>query len=84
MGLSTVIGHFHSKGGIHWSANPLRRWFGMDVGCGIDVKAFQFAYGKHCARRPIVSAGVILDGVPYHEIMPMGKGEKYHRNGIKK
>jgi len=78
MGLSTVIGHFHSKGGINWSANPLRRWFGMDVGCGIDDKAYAFAYAKEQITRSILSAGIILDGTPYHEVMPVGKGERYY------
>lgn len=78
MGMSVCIGHFHSKGGIHWSANPLRRWFGMDVGCGVDDAAYAFAYAKEQITRSILSAGIILDGTPYHEVMPVGKGEKYH------
>jgi hypothetical protein len=81
--MSVVMGHNHAASGIYHTANPQKRIFGMDVGCGIDVKAFQFAYGKHSARRPIVSAGLILDGIPYHEIAPIGKGEKYHRSNFK-
>ncbi len=83
MGLSTVIGHFHSKGGINWSANPLRRWFGMDVGCGVDDKAYAFAYAKEQITRSILSAGIILDGVPYHEVLRCGKGEPYHQDNFK-
>lgn len=75
--MSTVLGHNHARSGIYWKANPTKRIFGMDVGCGIDVKAWQFAYGKHIKIRPILSAGVVLDGIPYHEIMPCGDGEKY-------
>ncbi len=78
MGLSTVIGHFHSKSGIHWSANPLRRWFGMDVGCGIDDKAYAFAYAKEQVTRSIISAGIVLDGTPYLEVMKIGKGEEHY------
>jgi len=78
MGMSVVLGHYHSKGSIHWSANPLRRWFGMDVGCGIDDKAYAFAYAKEQVTRSILSVGVVLDGCPYHEMMPCGRGEKYH------
>jgi len=83
MGMSVCLGHFHSKGGVNWSANPLRRWFGMDVGCGVDDDAYAFAYAKEQVTRSILSAGVVLKGVPYHEIMPVGKGEAYHDSKFK-
>ena len=38
--MSTVMGHCHSKSGVKWRANPLRRIFSVDVGCGIDVDAW--------------------------------------------
>jgi hypothetical protein len=75
--MSVVMGHCHSRSGIKWRVNPLRRIFALDVGCGIDVKAFQFAYGRHCKDRPVISAGVVIDGNPYLEICPIGPGEKY-------
>ncbi len=78
--MSTVMGHCHSAAGVKWRANPTRRTFGMDTGCGIDVDAYQFAYGVHMPSRPILSAGVVLDGIPYHFIMPCGKRERYHRS----
>ena len=78
MGMSVCLGHYHSRGSINWSANPLRRWFGMDVGCGLNDKAYAFAYAKEQPLRSILSAGIILDGTPYHEVMPAGKMEKYH------
>ena len=81
--MSTVMGHLHARSGIKWRANPLRRIFAIDTGCGIDVDAYQFAYGKHIKERPILSAAVILDGVPYHEIMPCGRGEIYHKSNFK-
>jgi len=81
--MSVVVGHNHSAAGVRWTANPQKRIFGMDSGCGIDVKAFQFAYGKHCKTRPILGAGIILDGIPYHEVMPCGTGELYHRSNFK-
>ena len=80
---SVVMGHCHSAAGIKWLVNPHRRIFGMDVGTGVDVRAMQFAYGKHCIQKPIVSAGVIIDGHPYHEMMPCGDGETYNRNNFK-
>ncbi len=80
---SVVMGHTHAASGIYHVANPLSRTFGLDVGCGIDVRAFQFAYGKHYLRRPILSAGIILDGTPYHEVMKCGRGELYHHSNFK-
>jgi len=81
--LPVVMGHCHTRAGVKWRANPLRRIFSVDVGCGIDVDAYQFAYGRHIKERPILSAAVILDGIPYHEIMPCGKGELYHKSNFK-
>ena len=78
--MSVVQGHIHSAGGIKWRANPVRRIFGMDTGCGIDDRAYAFAYGQDQKVRSILSAGVVIDGVPHHEIMPIGPGEKYHRS----
>lgn len=83
MGMSVCLGHYHSKAGIHWSANPLRRWFGMDTGCGVDDAAYAFAYAKEQITRSILGAGIILNGTPYHEVMPCGKGEPYHQDNFK-
>ena len=83
MGMSVCMGHCHSKGGVNWSANPLRRWFGCDVGTGIDDKAYAFAYAAEQPERSILSAAIILDGTPYHEIMPVGKGERYWDKNVK-
>ena len=80
--MPVIMGHCHSRAGVKWRANPLRRIFSVDVGCGIDVKAFQFAYGKHCDERPILSAAVVLDGIPYHEVMQCGRGELYHKGNF--
>lgn len=82
--MSAVIGHCHSAAGIKWVANPLKRIFGMDTGCLIDVDAFQFAYGYNQKKRPMLSACVVLDGIPEHFIMPCGAGEKYNRKRFKK
>lgn len=79
-GMSTVMGHTHSVGGVSWMAGPNRRQFGMDTGCGVDTRAAAMAYGKHFARKPILSAGVVIDGIPYHEIMRCDRGEPFHRN----
>jgi len=76
-GLSHVLGHVHSAAGIKWLASSKSRLFGMDVGCGVNDKSYAFAYGQFARRRSIIGCGVVLDGIPYHEVMAMGKGEKY-------
>jgi hypothetical protein len=82
--MSAVIGHCHSAAGIKWLANPLQRTFGMDTGCGIDIDAFNFAYGYAEKKRPMLSAGVVIDGIPEHFIMPCGRKEKYHKSRFTK
>lgn len=81
--MSTVMGHNHTASGIKYFANPLRRIFACDTGCGIDDKQLAFAYGMDLKQRSIISAAVIVDGVPYVEPMPIGKGEKYHDSNFK-
>lgn len=82
--MSVVQGHIHSAAGIKWRANPQARFFGMDSGCGIDDRAYAFAYGRDQKIRSILSAGVVLDGVPQHFVMPCGPGEKYNRSNFDK
>jgi len=79
---SVVMGHCHARAGLKWRVNPHTRIFAMDVGCGIDVRAWQFAYGKHVKERPVLAAGVVIDGIPYHEIMPISKGEVYAKERL--
>lgn len=81
--MSTVIGHCHARAGYNWKTTPDKRIFAMDVGCGIDVKAWQFVYGRNCKDRPILGAGVVLEGIPFHEIMQMSDGEKYDNSKFK-
>ena len=81
--MSVVMGHCHSRAGIKWAANTARRTFGMDVGCGIDDKMYAFAYAKDLIQRSILAVGVVIDGIPYHEVMPVGRGEKYHDSNFK-
>ena len=80
MQMSVAMGHVHSASGVKTIASPIKRTFAMDVGCGIDVDAFQFVYGRNYTRRPVLSAGVILDGQPISIAMPCGVGEKYHKS----
>lgn len=83
MGMSVVMGHVHTAGGVKWMCNPHRRLFGMDTGCGIDDRTAAMAYGKHFRQKSIIGCGVVIDGHPYYEAMPMCRGEKYHRSRFK-
>lgn len=60
---SCVIGHLHGQAGVRWCANHDFRVFGMSVGCGIDASRMQFDYGRRFTTKPILSCGVVLDGV---------------------
>lgn len=83
MGMSVVMGHIHTAGGVKFAANPRRLLFGMDTGCGIDDRAAAMAYGVHLPKKSIIGCGVLIDGYPYYEPMPMGKGQPYHRSRFK-
>ena len=58
--MSTVIGHSHSFGGCQYSANARNVIFGMNVGCGIDIESYAFAYGKHAKYRPTLGCGIVF------------------------
>jgi len=75
---SIVIGHTHSRAGIKWTCNSDMRMFAMDVGCGIDERAYQFAYGKDLVERPFISCGIVIDGIPQLIPMKINKDECYH------
>jgi hypothetical protein len=78
---SVVIGHVHSFAGVKYHANPFSRIFGLNVGCGIDIGAYAFEYGKMFPVRPILGCGIVMDGDhAFFVPMPMGHGEKYHRS----
>lgn len=70
---SCVIGHLHSDSGILYRSNGKETIYGMNVGCGIDAKAYAFNYGKDSRKKPILSCGVVIDGKPYLEIMTLDK-----------
>lgn len=58
---SVVQGHLHSYSSVFYSASERDRIFGLQVGCGVDEKAYSFAYAKNFPRKFIVSCGVVLD-----------------------
>lgn len=77
--MSVVQGHTHAFGGVKYISNPNKLWFGMSVGCGIDVDAYAFAYGKHMENRPIIGVGVVRNSKDA-VFIPMDMG-KYSREG---
>ena len=75
--MSTVIGHSHAFGGCSYSANKRDIIFGLNTGCGIDIAAYAFAYGKHSKNRPTIGCGIVFS--PTNAIfVPMGS--EYFRN----
>jgi hypothetical protein len=61
-GISTLIGHLHSHGGISHVNNGGKEVWGMNVGCLIDCESFAFAYGKYSRTKPTLGVGVVIDG----------------------
>ena len=76
---STVMGHSHSFAGVSYMASRNDIIFGMNVGCGIDVDAYAFAYGTHFPKKPTLSVGVVLDGGETAVVVPMDLGSKIKR-----
>lgn len=75
--MSTVIGHSHAFGGIGYSANKRELIFGMNVGCGIDIAAYAFAYGKNDKYRPTLGCGIVFND-SHATFVPMS--EDYFRD----
>lgn len=79
--MSVAMGHIHSWGGVMYHTNPNDRIFGLQVGCGIDIRAYVFAYGRTFPVRPTLGCSVIIDGeFPIFVPMACGRGERYHRS----
>lgn len=72
---STVIGHVHSHGGVSYMASDKDLIFGMNVGCGIDIKSYAMLYGRDFANRPTLGCGVVLSG-KHAFFIPMDLGTR--------
>lgn len=68
---STVIGHTHHTLGGDYIANEKDRIFGVNCGCGIDRRAYAFAYGKDFVKKPLLGCAVITDAGRYWQCFPM-------------
>lgn len=70
----TVSGHCHGNAGVSATASQHRLIWGMAVGCGVDVDSMAMVYGKHFLQKPIISCGIVVDGVtPIVEYMDLGE-----------
>ncbi len=54
---------------ISYQSTPEKLIFDMHTGCLADDKSLALGYNKINVRRPIVSVGIIINGVP--QIVPM-------------
>lgn len=78
-GVCICQGHFHSLSTIGYLGNPNHLLWGMQVGCSIDSKALAFAYDQLNLKRPILSHGIIINGLPH--LLPMPLSKNGHWNG---
>ena len=58
-GMSSVMGHIHSNGGISYINNGIKTFFGMNVGCLVDEDAIAFEYGKHYTFKGVQGVGIV-------------------------
>lgn len=68
--ISVVQGHYHSESYVETYVSEERLVFAMQIGCGVDRKAYAMAYGKHF-KKPQINVGIILDNGRYGIIEPM-------------
>lgn len=61
-GQSVVQGHVHSFAGIQWKADQKDKYFGFNVGCGIDIEEYAFEYAKDYKWKPTLGCGIVIDG----------------------
>lgn len=76
-GLSSCQGHFHEKSQISYQSTPEKLIFDMHVGCLADDNSLALGYNKINVKRPIVSIGIIIDGVPHIIPMQLKRGGRW-------
>lgn len=71
--ISTVQGHLHSQSFVEWMVSEKDSIFGLQLGCGIDRKAYAFEYGKDMPKKPVISSGLVLENgrLPLIELMKL-------------
>ena len=71
MGMSYVAGHYHESFGVQYCSTPANLIWAMQCGCLIDRKSLAFAYSNNNMKRQVIGTGLIIDGVPIVEAMPL-------------
>lgn len=80
--MSAVQGHYHSKSQVTWISSPERLRFDMHVGCLIDDKSLAFKYNKLSPVRPIISVGIILNGIAQIVPMVLNPGGRWNKGTL--
>jgi predicted phosphodiesterase len=73
-GMNSVSGHTHSIANINYFANRTHLIWGMSVGSLVDRKQIAFAYCKTHLKKPVLTTGMVVDGVPM--LIPMVLNDK--------
>ena len=68
--ISTVQGHYHSDFYCDFFVGKKYKIFAMQVGCGVDQKAYAMAYGK-AGPRMAIGCAVVLDSGRLPVLCPM-------------
>lgn len=70
--MNTVQGHHHTEANITYKVGAKFKVWGMQVGCGINIKSYAMAYGKHYPK-PAIGCGVVLENgrLPIVEMMEL-------------
>jgi predicted phosphodiesterase len=58
---SVCQGHIHTSANVKYNVSPIDIIWAMQVGCGIDDKAYAFNYAQTNIKKSVISCGVILD-----------------------
>lgn len=75
--MSCVIGHAHGHAGCKYMSNAQQLIFGMNVGCGVDIRAYAMRYGKYNKTREVLGCGLVYNSA-HADFVPMGA--QYFRN----
>lgn len=75
--MKTVIGHQHTNAGVIYSASVSDEIWGMNVGCGIDIDAYAFKYGRTLRNKPNLGCGIVLHGIPYFIPMQLDANKRW-------
>jgi hypothetical protein len=77
-GMSCIQGHFHEKAQITYISTPNKIMYDMHVGCLADDKSLALGYNKINPKRPVVSVGIIINGIPQIVPMILKKGGRWN------